>query len=245
MGRGAGNERRGRGREALILRGFLISHTFVSLKRKEETTVAKSVETPLMKQYFGIKAKHPEAILLFRVGDFYEMYGQDAVDGAETLGIVLTKRSNGASQDVPMAGFPYHALDAYLPKLVKSGWRVAVCDQLEDPKMAKKLVKRGITELVTPGVSMDDNVLERRENNFLAAVHFGRSKCGVAFLDISTGEFLTAEGTVETVDKWLADFAPKEVLVCHGLRDRFGCTFGPVGSVFGLAIGSPPGEGAT
>lgn len=232
MGRGAGNERRGREREALILRGFLISHTFVSLKRKEETTVAKSVETPLMKQYFGIKAKHPEAILLFRVGDFYEMYGQDAVDGAETLGIVLTKRSNGAAQDVPMAGFPYHALDAYLPKLVKSGWRVAVCDQLEDPKMAKKLVKRGITELVTPGVSMDDNVLERRENNFLAAVHFGRSKCGVAFLDISTGEFLTAEGTVETVDKWLADFAPKEVLVCHGLRDRFGCTFGPVGSVF-------------
>lgn len=194
--------------------------------------MAKSVETPLMKQYFGIKAKHPEAILLFRVGDFYEMYGQDAVDGAETLGIVLTKRSNGAAQDVPMAGFPYHALDAYLPKLVKSGWRVAVCDQLEDPKMAKKLVKRGITELVTPGVSMDDNVLERRENNFLAAVHFGRSKCGVAFLDISTGEFLTAEGTVETVDKWLADFAPKEVLVCHGLRDRFGCTFGPVGSVF-------------
>jgi len=169
--------------------------------------VAKSVETPLMKQYFGIKAKHPEAILLFRVGDFYEMYGQDAVDGAETLGIVLTKRSNGASQDVPMAGFPYHALDAYLPKLVKSGWRVAVCDQLEDPKMAKKLVKRGITELVTPGVSMDDNVLERRENNFLAAVHFGRSKCGVAFLDISTGEFLTAEGTVETVDKWLGGVA--------------------------------------
>ena len=194
--------------------------------------MSKSVETPLMKQYFGIKAKHPDAILLFRVGDFYEMYGQDAVEGAEILGIVQTKRSNGAAQDVEMAGFPYHALDAYLPKLVRAGRRVAVCDQLEDPKMAKKLVKRGITELVTPGVSMDDHVLERGENNFLASVHFGKTLCGVAFLDISTGEFLTAEGSAETVDKWLTDFAPKEVLVRHGLRDRFGCTFGPIGSVY-------------
>ena len=196
--------------------------------------MSKSVETPLMKQYFSIKAKHPDAILLFRVGDFYEMYGQDAVEGAEILGIVQTKRSNGAAQDVEMAGFPFHALDAYLPKLVRAGRRVAVCDQLEDPKLAKKLVKRGITELVTPGVAMDDHVLERRENNFLAAVHFGKAACGVAFLDISTGEFLTAQGSTEEVDKWLTDFAPKEVLICRGLRDRFGCTFGPVGSVFEL-----------
>lgn len=185
-----------------------------------------------MKQYFSIKAKHPDAILLFRVGDFYEMYGQDAVEGAGILGIVQTKRSNGSAQDVEMAGFPFHALDAYLPKLVRAGRRVAVCDQLEDPKMAKKLVKRGVTELVTPGVAMDDHVLEQRENNFLAAVHFGKTLCGVAFLDISTGEFLTAEGETETVDKWLTDFAPKEVLVCRGMRDRFGCAFGPMGSIF-------------
>ena len=154
--------------------------------------MAKVVETPLMKQYFDIKAKHPDAILLFRVGDFYEMYGEDAVIGAEILGIVQTKRANGVGQHVEMAGFPHHALDSYLPKLVRAGKRVAICDQLEDPKLTKKLVKRGITELVTPGVSINDNILNYKENNFLAAVHFGKASCGVAFLDISTGEFLNA-----------------------------------------------------
>lgn len=179
-----------------------------------------------MKQYFDIKSKHPDAILLFRVGDFYEMYGEDAVVGADILGIVQTKRANGAAQHVEMAGFPHHALDTYLPKLVRAGRRVAICDQLEDPKLAKKLVKRGVTELVTPGVSINDNVLDHRENNFLTAVHFGKSLCGVAFLDISTGEFLTAEGTTETIDKLLTNFAPKEVLVRRGLRSRFGEAFG-------------------
>ena len=171
--------------------------------------MAKIVETPLMKQYFDIKAKHPDAILLFRVGDFYEMYGEDAVIGAEILGIVQTKKSNGPGQTVEMAGFPHHALDSYLPKLVRAGKRVAICDQLEDPKMTKKLVKRGVTELVTPGVSINDNILNHKENNFLAAIHFGKNECGVAFLDISTGEFLTAEGTVDYVDKLLNNFSPK------------------------------------
>ena len=171
--------------------------------------MAKIVETPLMKQYFDIKAKHPDAILLFRVGDFYEMYGEDAVIGAEILGIVQTKKSNGPGQTVEMAGFPHHALDSYLPKLVRAGKRVAICDQLEDPKMTKKLVKRGVTELVTPGVSINDNILNHKENNFLAAIHFGKNECGVAFLDISTGEFLTAEGTVDYVDKLLNNFCPR------------------------------------
>lgn len=188
--------------------------------------MSKIVETPLMKQYFDIKSKHPDAILLFRVGDFYEMYGEDAVAGSEILGIVQTKRANGAAQHVEMAGFPHHALDTYLPKLVRAGRRVAICDQLEDPKMTKKLVKRGVTELVTPGVSINDNVLDHRENNFLAALHFGKGVCGIAFLDISTGEFLTAEGAVETIDKLLTNFAPKEVLVRCGLRSRFNETFG-------------------
>ena len=188
--------------------------------------MSKIVETPLMKQYFDIKSKHPDAILLFRVGDFYEMYGEDAVAGADILGIVQTKRANGAAQYVEMAGFPHHALDTYLPKLVRAGRRVAICDQLEDPKLTKKLVKRGVTELVTPGVSINDNVLDHRENNFLAAVHFGKSLCGIAFLDISTGEFLTAEGTPETIDKLLTNFAPKEVLVKRGLHSRFAETFG-------------------
>ena len=183
--------------------------------------MSKIVETPLMKQYFDIKSKHPDAILLFRVGDFYEMYGEDAVVGADILGIVQTKRANGAAQHVEMAGFPHHALDTYLPKLVRAGRRVAICDQLEDPKLAKKLVKRGVTELVTPGVSINDNVLDHRKNNFLAAVHFGKSLCGIAFLDISTGEFLTAEGMTETIDKLLTNFAPKEVLIRRGLRSRF------------------------
>ena len=188
--------------------------------------MAKVVETPLMKQYFDIKAKHPDAILLFRVGDFYEMYGEDAVIGAEILGIVQTKRANGVGQHVEMAGFPHHALDSYLPKLVRAGKRVAICDQLEDPKLTKKLVKRGITELVTPGVSINDNILNYRENNFLAAVHFGKASCGVAFLDISTGEFLTAEGPFDYVDKLLNNFGPKEILFERGKRLMFEGNFG-------------------
>lgn len=189
--------------------------------------MAKIVETPLMKQYFEIKAKHPDAILLFRVGDFYEMYGDDAVVGAEILGIVQTKRANGVGQSVEMAGFPHHALDTYLPKLVRAGKRVAICDQLEDPKLAKKLVKRGITELVTPGVSINDNILNHKENNFLAAIHLVKDKCGVSFLDISTGEFLTAEGTTDYIDKLLNNFSPKEVLIERNNKKRFEELFGP------------------
>lgn len=166
-----------------------------------------------MKQYLEMKQKHPDAVLLFRVGDFYETFSDDAISASEILGITLTRRANGAAQSVELAGFPHHALDTYLPKLVRAGKRVAICEQLEDPKMTTKLVKRGITELVTPGVAVNDNILEHRENNFLAAVHFGRDFTGVAFLDISTGEFLTAQGSDDYVDKLLANFAPKEVLV--------------------------------
>jgi DNA mismatch repair protein MutS len=177
----------------------------------------KIAETPLMKQYIEMKQRHPDAVLLFRVGDFYETFSDDAITASEILGITLTKRANGAASSVELAGFPHHALDTYLPKLVRAGKRVAICEQLEDPKLAKSLVKRGITELVTPGVAVNDNILEHRENNFLAAIHFGKDATGVAFLDISTGEFLTAEGTDDYVDKLLANFAPKEVLV---ERDR-------------------------
>ncbi len=183
------------------------------------------VETPLMKQYIEMKQKHPDAVLLFRVGDFYETFSDDAIAASEILGITLTRRANGSAQHVELAGFPHHALDTYLPKLVRAGKRVAICEQLEDPKLTKKLVKRGITELVTPGVSINDNILDHRENNFVAAVHFTRSGCGVAFLDISTGEFLTAEGSVDYVDKLLGNFAPKEVLVERGNRNRFEETF--------------------
>ena len=183
------------------------------------------VETPLMKQYFEMKAKHPDAVLLFRVGDFYETYSDDAVAASEILGITLTRRANGAAKAVEMAGFPHHALDTYLPKLVRAGKRVAICEQLEDPKLTKKLVKRGITELVTPGVSINDNILNHRENNFLAAVHFSKKQCGVAFLDISTGEFLTAEGSADYVDKLLANFSPKEVLIERSNRQLFNTTF--------------------
>ena len=188
--------------------------------------MAKVVETPLMKQYFDIKAKHPDAILLFRVGDFYEMYGEDAVIGAEILGIVQTKRANGVGQHVEMAGFPHHALDSYLPKLVRAGKRVAICDQLEDPKLTKKLVKRGITELVTPGVSINDNILNHKENNFLASIHFAKEVCGISFLDISTGEFMTAEGSIDYIDKLLNNFSPKEVLIERGNKKRFEEAFG-------------------
>ncbi len=184
------------------------------------------VLTPIMKQFLDLKAKHPDAVMLFRCGDFYETYSTDAVVAAEILGITLTKRANGKGKTVEMAGFPHHALDTYLPKLVRAGKRVAICDQLEDPKMTKKLVKRGITELVTPGVSINDNILNYRENNFLAAVHFGKGTCGVAFLDISTGEFLTAEGPFDYVDKLLNNFAPKEVLFERGKRGMFEGNFG-------------------
>ena len=184
------------------------------------------VLTPMMKQFFELKAKHPDAIMLFRCGDFYETYSEDAVVASEILGITLTKRANGQGKSVEMAGFPHHALDTYLPKLIRAGKRVAICDQLEDPKLTKKLVKRGITELVTPGVAINDNVLSYKENNFLAAVHFGKSACGVAFLDISTGEFLTAEGPFDYVDKLLNNFAPKEILFERGKRGMFEGNFG-------------------
>ncbi|MDD6778233.1 MAG: DNA mismatch repair protein MutS [Bacteroidales bacterium] len=183
------------------------------------------VETPLMKQYIEMKAKHPDAVLLFRVGDFYETFSDDAITASEILGITLTRRANGVAQSVELAGFPHHALDTYLPKLVRAGKRVAICEQLEDPKLTKKLVKRGITELVTPGVSINDNILNHRENNFLAAVHFGRKSVGVAFLDISTGEFLTAEGSADYIDKLLGNFSPKEVLIERSLRQQFNDTF--------------------
>lgn len=186
----------------------------------------KYVETPLMKQYYAIKDQHPDAVLLFRVGDFYETFGEDAIKAAEILGITLTKRANGAASFVELAGFPHHALDTYLPKLVRAGQRVAICEQLEDPKMTKKIVKRGITELVTPGVSINDNILEHRENNFLASVHFDKKMAGVAFLDISTGEFLTAEGSFEYVDKLLNSFKPKEVLFQRGKGNDFIALFG-------------------
>ena len=185
----------------------------------------KIVETPMMKQFMAMKAKHPDAILLFRVGDFYETYSQDAIVASEILGITLTRRANGAARSLEMAGFPHHALDTYLPKLVRAGKRVAICDQLEDPKLTKKLVKRGITELVTPGVVVGGTILDRKENNFLAAVHFGKKACGLAFLDISTGEFLTTEGSVEYVDKLLGNFAPKEVLIERSNRNRFNEAF--------------------
>lgn len=186
----------------------------------------KIAETPLMKQYNQVKAKHPDAILLFRVGDFYETFSDDAIKAANILGITLTKRANGAASYVELAGFPYHALDTYLPKLVRAGQRVAICEQLEDPKLTKKIVKRGVTELVTPGVSLNDNILEHKENNFLACVHIGKIIAGVAFLDISTGEFYTAEGSYEYIDKLLQSFQPKEVLVEKGKRGKFKELFG-------------------
>ena len=182
--------------------------------------------TPMMKQFFDLKAKHPDAILLFRCGDFYETYSQDAIEASAILGITLTKRNNKEASPVEMAGFPHHALDTYLPKLIRAGRRVAICDQLEDPKLTKTLVKRGITELVTPGVAMSDNVLNYKENNFLAAIHFGKATCGVSFLDISTGEFLTAEGTPEYVEKLMDNFEPKEVLYERGRRPQFEGSFG-------------------
>lgn len=191
-------------------------------------------ETPLMKQYFDIKSKHPDAILLFRCGDFYETFSKDAIRASEVLGITLTRRANGAAKSVELAGFPHHALDTYLPKLVRAGMRVAICDQLEDPKLTKKLVKRGVTELVTPGVSYSDTTLNHKENNFLASVYFDKKNVGVAFLDISTGEFLVAEGNVEYVDKLLNSFSPKEVLYDRNKKRDFEENFGNKFFVYGL-----------
>jgi DNA mismatch repair protein MutS len=189
--------------------------------------VAKKIaETPMMKQFVEIKSQHPDAILLFRVGDFYETFSDDAITASEILGITLTRRANGAAQFVELAGFPHHALDTYLPKLVRAGKRVAICDQLEDPKTTKKLVKRGITELVTPGVSINDNVLNHKENNFLCAIHFTNNLLGISFLDISTGEFLTTEGKKDNIDKLLSNFSPKEILIEHSKKRKFEEIFG-------------------
>ena len=205
-----------------------ITQLFTLNKEEKERTVNEEeiVLTPMMKQFLDLKAQHPDAVMLFRCGDFYETYSTDAIVASEILGITLTKRANGKGKTIEMAGFPHHALDTYLPKLVRAGKRVAICDQLEDPKMTKKLVKRGITELVTHGVSINDNVLNYKENNFLAAVHFGKASCGVAFLDISTGEFLTAEGPFDYVDKLLNNFGPKEILFERGKRLMFEGNFG-------------------
>jgi len=186
----------------------------------------KAVETPLMKQYYTVKEKHPDAILLFRVGDFYETFGEDAIRSSEILGITLTKRANGSASFIDLAGFPFHALETYLPKLVRAGQRVAICEQLEDPKLAKKIVKRGVTELVTPGISLNDNVLDHKENNWLAGVHLEKSAAGIAFIDISTGEFYTAEGSFEYIDKLLNSFSPKEVLHESGKQQQFNALFG-------------------
>lgn len=196
--------------------------------KKETVNMANDVVmTPMMKQYFDLKQKHPDAVLLFRCGDFYETYSQDAVIASEILGITLTKRANGKEKTVKMAGFPHHALDTYLPKLIRAGKRVAICDQLEDPKTTKKLVKRGITELVTPGVSINDNILNHKENNFLAAIYFAKPNlCGVSFLDISTGEFLLAEGDTDHIDKLLNNFSPKEILFERNKRAMFEGAFG-------------------
>ena len=188
--------------------------------------MAKYAETPLMKQYNTIKARYPDALLLFRVGDFYETFGEDAIKTSQVLGIVLTKRRNGAASFVELAGFPHHSIDTYLPKLVRAGYRVAICDQLEDPKLTKKIVKRGVTELVTPGVSLNDNVLEQKENNFLAAVHLTNGISGISLLDISTGEFFIARGNKDYIDKLLQGFAPSEVIVQRQKRQQFLETFG-------------------
>ena len=189
-------------------------------------TDKKYVETPLMKQYYQIKSVHPDAILLFRVGDFYETFGDDAIKASGILGITLTRRANGSATFVELAGFPYHAIDTYLPKLVRAGERVAICEQLEDPKLVKGLVKRGVIELVTPGVVLGDNLLANKENVYLASVYFGRQTTGVAFLDISTGEFYVAEGPDNYIDKLLSNLSPKEIIYQRGFDERFRQAFG-------------------
>ena len=196
------------------------------MAKKEATKTKEKKETPLMKQYNEIKRKYPDACLLFRVGDFYETFGEDAIRSAGILGITLTKRGAGSDSETALAGFPHHSLNTYLPKLVKAGLRVAICDQLEDPKMTKTIVKRGVTELVTPGVAMNDEVLQAKSNNFLASVHFGKKNLGIAFLDVSTGEFLTAQGNEEYIDKLLQNFNPSEVLVPKHHKNQFKEVFG-------------------
>ena len=188
--------------------------------------MAKMAETPLIKQYNQFKAQHPDAILLFRVGDFYETFGDDAIKTSQILGIVLTKRANGSAQSIDLAGFPHHALDTYLPKLVRAGLRVAICEQLEDPKLAKTIVKRGIIELVTPGVSTNDKVLEQKENNFLAGIHLTDGKIGISFVDISTGEFYVAEGNATYIDKLLQNFKPSEIVLQKNKTNSFKEQFG-------------------
>jgi DNA mismatch repair protein MutS len=182
-------------------------------------------ETPLMKQYNAIKAKHPGALLLFRVGDFYETFGEDAIKASKVLEIVLTKRANGAASHIELAGFPHHSLDSYLPRLVRAGNRVAICDQLEDPKSVKGIVKRGVTELVTPGLSFNDNVLEQKRNNYLASLHFGKNEIGAGFLDLSTGEFLCAQGNAAYIDKLIQGLNPSEIIYSKGQREAFGNQF--------------------
>src|ERR1051326_222355 len=195
---------------------------------------ANDSETPLMQQYGSIKSKYPDAILLFRIGDFYETFGQDAIATSAALGITLTKRRNGAAAEIELAGFPHHALDTYLPKLVRAGHRVAICDQLEDPKLAKKIVKRGITELVTPGVSYNDKILDHKANNFLASVHFDNKSGGVSFLDVSTGEFLVAQGTIDYIEKLLQNFKPSEILFQKNKKKQFAEFFGEKFYTYGL-----------
>ncbi|NND10661.1 MAG: DNA mismatch repair protein MutS, partial [Flavobacteriaceae bacterium] len=190
--------------------------------------------TPLMQQYNAIKVKYPDALLLFRVGDFYETFGEDAIKASKILDIILTKRGAGSETETELAGFPHHSLNTYLPKLVRAGERVAICDQLEDPKLTKKIVKRGVTELVTPGVALNDDVLNSKSNNFLASVHFGRNLIGVSFMDISTGEFLTSQGNKEYIDKLLQNFAPSEVLVSKEFKKDFAESFPSQFNIFYL-----------
>ena len=188
--------------------------------------MSQIVETPMMKQFNEIKTTHPDAVLLFRCGDFYETFSTDAIKASEILGITLTRRANGTASSVELAGFPHHALDTYLPKLVRAGCRVAICDQLEDPKTTKTLVKRGVTELVTPGVSYSDTTLTQKENTFLASVYINKNQAGVSFLDISTGEFLIAEGTIDYVDKLLSSISPKEIIFDRTKKKDFENHFG-------------------
>ena len=210
----------------------LLAFTFTYAKIIKSIDLAKTSikkeqkETPLMKQYNQIKAKHPQALLMFRVGDFYELFGEDAIVASKILGIVLTSRKNGSAGAVELAGFPHHSVDTYLPKLVRAGQRVAICDQLEDPKMTKNIVKRGVTELVTPGVSFNDQVLDTKKNNFLCSLHFGKKEIGISFLDISTGEFLLAQGESEYIEKLIQGFSPTEIIYNKRNSTQFDALFG-------------------
>src|SRR5690554_6584042 len=213
---------------------YLCWSSLKSMCAKAKSSKTETKETPLTKQYNQIKAKYPDACLLFRVGHFYETFGEDAVSTANILDITLTKRGAGSSSEIELAGFPHHALNVYLPKLVKAGLRVAICDQLEDPKKTKSIVKRGVTELVTPGVAINDEVLQSKINNFLAALHFGKKNIGIAFLDVSTGEFLTSQGNEEYIDKLLQNFKPSEILVQKGNKNNFLHHFGSDFNLFYL-----------